>query len=306
MKPLPVAALTGAREAHFFLEQLAGAYGPPVQEFCIRPEIAQDLAAAGGLELHIPAFAFRNFQGRYATGPVQLQLREAYNTMEMLLLGKSTLVHQSIQEAAGIFHLSAFDENGMLELAKPIRIAVPSKRDMFNPAALRLYYEAQAVTKAAFDEGDSGWKSADLCPVLHPLRLGENRYWGGELHELGWFAALSSLGKIRQTSMLSLRTVSSWPQPEAKAAYLILEGRQALVRMHNDGRKFSCFNIPSRESAVAVAFGVLEETFLWGIKPMPRIKNDNWFVELLPGAVAELKVNLEQICNSRQEAVWIK
>ncbi|MBK8045134.1 MAG: hypothetical protein IPK21_22295 [Haliscomenobacter sp.] len=78
------------------------------------------------------------------------------------------------------------------------------------------------------------------------------------------------------------------------AGFLMLEEKRGVADMFQGGNKFSCFNIPSNQKAIAVLLGILGDSFYWGIQPIERTQNGNWFIEMGEGTVSEFVQALKE------------
>ncbi|MBK7476343.1 MAG: hypothetical protein IPN74_11880 [Haliscomenobacter sp.] len=268
--------------------------GPPIQQFELDPDYEQNLITGGGLSLSIAPKSFRNWRGGWSRTPVHLRLVEAYDLPDMLLLGKNSLAGNVLHEAAVIFHIQAEDAEGPVFLEKPLSVELPMPNGIHNPLAFQLYQGSQGVTRAVLNATRSDWQVDPSAGHLHPGKGSGRKFLSGNLPGFGWFAGLGNLGKLRHTAMMSFRAITPHERMDEMAGFLMLDEKRGVADMFQGGNKFSCFNIPSQQKAIAVLLGVLGDSFYWGIQPIERTQNGSWFVELGEGTVSEFVQALKE------------
>ncbi len=274
--------------------------GPTIQRFELMPDHEQNLITGGGLSISIAPKSFRNWRGGWSRTTVHLRLVEGYSLPDMLLLGKNSLVANVLHEAAAIIYVQAEDAEGPVFLEKPLSVEIPLPGMVHNPLAFQLYQGRQGATRAVFNPTPSDWHVDPSTGHLNPGKGEGRKFLSGSLSSFGWFAGLGNLGKLRHTAMMSFQAISPQRQMDEMAGFLILDEKRGIADMFRGSQRFSCFNIPTQQKALAVLLGIMGDAFYWGMQPIEHTQNGSWFVEMGEGSVSEfahaLKEQLHRPC----------
>lgn len=98
----------------------------PSQLFSINSNADTILETNNGIVFAIPAHAFRNADGSDARGNIDIEIKEALTTSDILKAGLSTMSNNELLETGGMFYFNARSTNNNLTLAKEINASVPT------------------------------------------------------------------------------------------------------------------------------------------------------------------------------------
>jgi len=107
----------------------------PLQSYNIDPSRDSVIETTKGIVMAIPAHAFLDEQGRTATGPIQLVIKEALDPADIMKAGLSTRSGNEVLSTGGMFFLDARQGDQALHIdsTKPIVAQIPTankKQDM--------------------------------------------------------------------------------------------------------------------------------------------------------------------------------
>jgi hypothetical protein len=98
----------------------------PSQLFSINPEEDTIVETTDGIVFAIPAHAFKNADGTVAKGTLDIEVKEALNTNDILKAGLNTESDGALLETAGMFYFNARSGDKNLVLDKPVNANVPA------------------------------------------------------------------------------------------------------------------------------------------------------------------------------------
>jgi hypothetical protein len=108
----------------------------PSQLFSINPDEDTIVETTDGIIFAIPAHAFKNTDGTVAKGTVDIEVKEAFNTGEILKAGLNTESDGTLLETAGMFYFNARSGEKNLVLDKPVNANIPATD---KKPAMKLY-----------------------------------------------------------------------------------------------------------------------------------------------------------------------
>lgn len=121
------------------------------QTFLIQAEKDTVLKGSSGTLLFVPGNSFADLNGTPAKGPINLQLKEAISTLDIVLANLTTTSNGSFLQSGGMIYLEASNASGALAVAAHKYIGVAMPADTVLPAMM--------VFNGAPDSAGIDWQS---------------------------------------------------------------------------------------------------------------------------------------------------
>src|SRR5688572_7556030 len=100
----------------------------PSQHFTINAATGGSFTATGGTVFTLPPNAFQNSQGTITSGTIEIEVREVYSTLDMILTDMPTVTDDGILKSGGEVFIKAMadgeaveiDDSAFVEIAMPV------------------------------------------------------------------------------------------------------------------------------------------------------------------------------------------
>lgn len=232
-----------------------------------------------GTRISIPPYSLIDLSGRLVTGAVQLHLLEVFSKREMVLSGTFSSSEDKLLDMAGQFFLQATHNNLPVRLSKPVPIDIPYYKGIRNPVAMRLFQGSTSITRTFGESPLFDWKSTEKKKL--PIRkINGNKFYRFYLLDFQWVGCAALQSNRHHHSMVTAKYINTTGPLTDSMAILSLDARRSVVRMHASGHRFTSFNLPMKESAHLLIFGLIEGQLFAGINHIPSLSNKLERVEL--------------------------
>jgi hypothetical protein len=242
-----------------------------------------------GTHINIPPYSLINFSGHLVTEAVQVYLLEVFSKREIVLSQTFTSSEDKLLDMGGQVFLQASHNKLPLRLIKPWSIDVPFRLGVRNPVSMRLFQRSTGMTRTFSESPLFDWTSAEKKKL--PIRkINGSKFYRFYLLDFQWVACASLQSKRHHHSMVTAKYINAVGPLEDSMAILSLDNRRSVVRMHASGHRFTSFNLPLKEPAHLLIFGLIEGRFFAGMKHIPALSNKLERVELQPVDESDLLI----------------
>jgi len=276
------------------LEDCFSLHGLSPQTFAIDPNRHSTIVGKNGAHINIPPQSLVDFSGQLVSGEVQLQLLEVFTKREIVLSQTFTTSEDKLLEMGGQLFLQATQNYLPLKLIKPIPVDIPMVQGIRNPVAMRLYQGSTSITRSFGESPVFDWKSSEK-KKLPISKLNGHKYYRFYLLDFDWVGCGGLPARRSQHSMVSAKYVNALGELDDSMAILSLDHRRSVVRMHNSGHRFTSFNLPLKEPAHLMVFGLREGRLFAGMTQIPKLSNKLIRVELKAVDEEDLLINFFEL-----------
>ncbi len=259
------------------------------QVVSIDPTRRSTIIGKHGARIDLPPQSLADYSGQLVTEKAQLHLFEAFTKREMVLSQTFTTSEDKLLDMGGQLFVQATQDHMPLHLAKPIPVDMPVVAGIRNPVGMKLYQGSTSITRSFSDAPLFDWKASGKKKL--PINKWNGRkYYRFYLLNSQWVGCGSATGKKGVSSMVSAKYVNALGELEDSMAILSLDNRRSIVRMHSSGRRFTSFNLPLKEPAHLMIFGLKEGQLFAGMIHIPSLSNNLIRVELQPVDESDLLI----------------
>ncbi len=259
------------------------------QSVIIDPTRRSTVIGKHGARIDLPPMSLADFSGRLVKDNAEVHLFEAFTKREMVLYQTFTTSEDKLLDMGGQLYIQAARDQIPLHLAKPIPIDMPVVEGVRNPVGMKLYQGSTSITRSFSDAPLFDWKSSEKKKL--PIHKWNGRkYYRFYLLNSQWVGCGSPTSKKGFSSMVSAKYVNALGELDDSMAILSLDKRRSVVRMHSSGRRFTSFNLPLKEPAHLMIFGLKEGQLFAGMIQIPSLSNNLIRVELQPVDESDLLI----------------
>lgn len=249
------------------------------QLFTVDPTRRTTVVGKKGTRITILPNSLVDLSGNLVKGEVQIQLLEVFSSKEALFSSTFMASEESVLDMGGQLLIQAVQNYFPLQIIRPLPVEMPTQSFLKNPIGMKLYSGGISSTRPFNEQPSFEWK------LISPKKLkigktGKRKYFSFYLLDFNWVGCAISLNKKRSGSMVSAKYVNALGDLDESMALLHFKGRNAIIKMHHAGQRFTRFNVPLKGAVDLLVFGIRDGLFFAGLKHYERLSSTLLKVEL--------------------------
>lgn len=270
-------------------------------DHCLVPQVINidpcrqtSIVGKKGTRITFPPNSLIDFSGHLVTQTVQIHLLEVFSKREIVLSQTFTSSEDKLLDMAGQVYIQASLNQLPLRLVKPLPVDIPIESGIRNPVAMQLFQGSTGMTRTFSESPLFDWQISEKKKL--PVRkINGSKFYRFYLLDFQWVACAAFQSKRQHQSMVSAKYLNALGPLEDSMAILSLDNRRSVVRMHASGHRFTNFNLPLKESAHLLIFGLIEGQLYAGMKHIPTLSNNLERVELQPVDESDLLIHFYEL-----------
>lgn len=244
------------------------------------------------IRLDFSPFSFYHLNGQPAKSLIDLHLEEVNSRSALLAAEHSCFSQGQLLDLFTQFRIRAFSDGEPLLLRKGalVRVKVPKEfdGDIFSFKGGK--DDVQMLwAKEAFDWERNTSGKGTLSKTDHA------QHFEFRIKNLGWWSVGTLPFEKSKKIMISARHQPLAKPLKEKAAYLILEGYNTVVKLFEGNKYFSTFNIPENIGATILMIGTDGELLYFGQKKISSVCKSIYYVPLEVMSTVALKHHLKRL-----------
>lgn len=264
------------------------------QLFTINPTRRTTIVGKRGTRITILPDSLVDFSGNLVKGEVQIQLLEVFNNRDAFYLNTFSASEDSVLDMGGQLLIHASQNYFPLRVTRPIPVEMPCQAKLKNPIGMRLFSGGVSSTRPFNEQPSFEWKLISN-KKLKISKTGNRKYFSFFLLDFNWVGCGIKLKSKRGGSMISAKYVNALGELDECVAFLHFNKRNAIVKLHASGQRFTRFNVPHREEADLIILGLLDGNFYAGIRHFNQLGNQLLRVELQPFEEEAITLLIEEM-----------